>query len=94
MMPLYILKWIVGIIVLSIGILFGLSIAINTPSNDFYLILGATMIAVSFVIVGVNIFVMGTNDKKKSEEIKINKKTLSKIDGLSNEKRAYYRSFK
>ena len=93
-MALYILKWIVGIVVLAVGILFGLSIAMNTSSADFYQMSGATMIAVAFIIAGSNIFMMGASEKKKNKEIKKNKQILSKVEGLSTEKRMCYRNIK
>ncbi len=86
-MVLYILKWVVGMIVLAVGLLFGLSIALNAKSSDVYMISGATMIAISFMIVGGNIFVMGTSDMKKKKEIKKNKELLSKAEVLSSKKR-------
>jgi len=36
-MALYVLKWIVGVIVLAVGVLFGLSIALNAKSADMYM---------------------------------------------------------
>ena len=68
-MALYVLKWIVGVIVLAVGVLFGLSIALNAKSADMYMMSGATMIAISFIIVGTNIFFMGTSEMKKMKEI-------------------------
>ena len=90
----YILKGAVGLLVLSIGILFGLSLAMNTSSADFYQMSGATMISVSFIIVGANIFMMGVHDRRKNKEISINKRTLLKVEGLSTDKRICYRNIK
>jgi len=86
MMAVYILKWVVGIVVLAVGILFGLSIAMNAKSTDIYMMSGATMIAVSFIIVGANIFFMGTTDMKKKKEIEKTKQLLSKAEDLSSKK--------
>ncbi|NYT04648.1 MAG: hypothetical protein GKC00_08090 [Candidatus Methanofastidiosa archaeon] len=86
-MVLYILKWVVGMIVLAVGLLFGLSIALNAKSTDIYMISGATMIAISFMIVGGNIFLMGSSDMKKKKELKKNKELLSKAEVLSSKKR-------
>jgi len=86
MMAVYILKWVVGIVVLAVGILFGLSIAVNAKSTDIYMMSGATMIAVSFIIVGANIFFMGTTDMKKKKEIEKTKQLLSKAEDLSSKK--------
>lgn len=86
-MAVYILKWVVGLVVLAVGILFGLSIAINAKSTDVYMMSGATMIAVSFMIVGANIFFMGTTELKKKKEIKKNKQLLLKAEDLSSKKR-------
>jgi len=86
MMAVYILKWVVGIVVLAAGILFGLSIAVNAKSTDIYMMSGATMIAVSFIIVGANIFFMGTTDMKKKKEIEKTKQLLSKAEDLSSKK--------
>ncbi|KYC50548.1 MAG: hypothetical protein AMQ22_01444 [Candidatus Methanofastidiosum methylothiophilum] len=85
-MAIYILKWIVGIIVLAVGILFGFSIAINAKATDVYMMSGATMIAISFMIVGANIFFMGTTEKKKKKEMKKNKEILTKAEDLSSKK--------
>lgn len=85
-MAIYILKWIVGIIVLAVGILFGFSIAINAKATDVYMMSGATMIAISFMIVGANIFFMGTTEKKKKKEMKKNKEILVKAEDLSSKK--------
>lgn len=86
-MAIYILKWVVGIVVLTVGILFGLSIALNAKSTDVYLMSGATMIAISFMIVGANIFFMGTSDMKKKRETKKNKQLLTKAEVLSSKER-------
>ncbi len=86
-MAIYILKWVVGILVLTVGILFGLSIALNAKSTDVYLMSGATMIAISFMIVGANIFFMGTSDMKKKRETKKNKQLLTKAEFLSSKER-------
>jgi len=86
MMAVYILKWVVGIIVLAVGMLFGLSIALNAKATDVYMMSGATMIAISFMIVGANIFFMGTTEMKKKKEIKKNKKLLLKAEDLSSKK--------
>lgn len=86
-MALYILKWGVGIIVLAVGVLFGLSIALNAKSTDVYMMSGATMIAISFMIVGSNIFFMGISEMKKKREIKKNKIILNKAEILSSKKR-------
>jgi len=86
-MAIYILKWVVGILVLTVGILFGLSIALNAKSTDVYLMSGATMIAISFMIVGANIFFMGTSDMKKKRETKKNKQLLTKAEVLSSKER-------
>lgn len=85
-MAIYILKWIVGIIVLAVGLLFGFSIAINAKATDVYMMSGATMIAISFMIVGANIFFMGTTEKKKKKEMKKNKEILTKAEDLSSKK--------
>lgn len=85
-MAIYILKWIVGIVVLAVGILFGFSIAINAKATDVYMMSGATMIAISFMIVGANIFFMGTTEKKKKKEMKKNKEILVKAEDLSSKK--------
>ena len=85
-MAIYILKWIVGIVVLAVGILFGFSIAINAKATDVYMMSGATMIAISFMIVGANIFFMGTTEKKKKKEMKKNKEILTKAEDLSSKK--------
>jgi hypothetical protein len=45
------------------------------------------MIAVSFMIVGANIFFMGTTELKKKKEIKKNKQLLLKAEDLSSKKR-------
>ncbi|MEN6379584.1 MAG: hypothetical protein ABFD15_08410 [Methanofastidiosum sp.] len=86
-MALYILKWVVGIIVLVVGILFGLSIALNAKATDVYMMSGATMISIAFILLGSNIFIMGINDMKKKKEIKKNKELLSKAEVLSSKKR-------
>jgi len=86
-MALYILKWAVGLIVLVIGILFGLSIAINTSSADIYQMSGATMISIAFILLGSNIFIMGVNDRKKNKEITKNKFLQIKAEDLSSKKR-------
>jgi len=86
-MAIYILKWVVGILVLTVGILFGLSIALNAKSTDVFLMSGATMIAISFMIVGANIFFMGTSDMKKKRETKKNKQLLTKAEVLSSKER-------
>ena len=86
-MALYILKWGVGIIVLIVGILFAFSIAFNAKSTDVYMMSGATMIAVSFMILGSNIFFMGTSEMKKKREIKKNKIILNKAEVLSSKRR-------
>ncbi len=86
-MALYVLKWVVGIIVLGVGLLFGLSIAINAKATDVYMMSGATMIAISFMIVGANIFFMGTTEMKKKKEIKKNKELLAKAEYFSSKKR-------
>ena len=86
-MAIYMFKWIVGILVLTVGILFGLSIALNAKSTDVFLMSGATMIAISFMIVGANIFFMGTSDMKKKRETKKNKQLLTKAEVLSSKER-------
>lgn len=86
-MALYILKWAVGIVVLVVGILFGLSISLNTQSADIYMMSGATMISISFILLGSNIFIMGVNDRKKKKEIKKNKQIIDKAEVLSSKKR-------
>jgi len=86
-MAIYILKWVLGILVLTVGILFGLSIALNAKSTDVFLMSGATMIAISFMIVGANIFFMGTSDMKKKRETKKNKQLLTKAEVLSSKER-------
>lgn len=85
-MALYILKWGVGIIVLAVGVLFGFSIAMNTSSADIYLMSGATMISISFILLGSNIFIMGFNERKKNKEIRKNKQLLTKAEYLSSKK--------
>ena len=85
-MALFILKWAVGMIVLAVGVLFGLSIALNAKATDVYMMSGATMIAISFIIAGANIFFMGTTERKKMKEIKMNKKLLLKAEDLSSKK--------
>ena len=85
-MVLYILKWAVGVIVLVIGILFGLSLAVNTSSADVYQMSGATMISIAFILLGSNIFIMGVNDRKKNKEIIKNKFLQIKAEDLSSKK--------
>jgi hypothetical protein len=87
MMAVYILKWVVGIVVLAVGILFGLSIAINAKSTDAYMMSGGTMIAIAFILLGSNIFIMGVNDRKKNKEIMKNKFLQIKAEDLSSKKR-------
>lgn len=87
MMAVYILKWVVGIVVLAVGILFGLSIAINAKSTDAYTMSGATMISIAFILLGTNIFIMGVNDRKKNKEIMKNKFLQIKAEDLSSKKR-------
>lgn len=86
-MALYVLKWIVGLIVIAAGVLFGLSIIIASSSSDIYKMGGAAMISISFLIVGINIFMMGSNEKKKDEEINKIKKLITKAEGLSSKKK-------
>ncbi len=86
-MALYILKWIVGAIVFSVGILFALSAALSAQSSDIYYISGTAMIAISFIIVGSNIFFMGVTERKKKKELKRNKDLLTKVEILSSKKR-------
>lgn len=87
LMMLYVFKWGVGLIVLVIGILFGLSLAVNSTSADIYQMSGATMISISFIILGSNIFIMGLNDRKKNKEIMKNKFLQTKAEDLSSKKR-------
>ena len=94
-MALYVLKWIVGVIVLAVGVLFGLSIALNAKSADMYMMSGATMIAISFIIVGTNIYFKGTSEMKKMKEIKKDKEIMSKAEILASKKRIdSYRNIK
>ncbi len=88
-MALYVLKWVVGMIVLAVGVLFGLSVALNAKSTsaDVYMMSAATIIAISFMIVGTNIFFMGSSDMKRNKEIKKNKELLTKAEVLSSKER-------
>jgi predicted dinucleotide-utilizing enzyme len=85
-MALYILKWGVGLIVLSVGVLFGLSLAMNTSSADIYIMSGATIISISFIILGANIFIMGLKERKKNKELRKNKQLLTKAEYFSTKK--------
>ncbi|NMC58458.1 MAG: hypothetical protein GYA51_03585 [Candidatus Methanofastidiosa archaeon] len=85
-MALYILKWIVGFIVLAVGVLFGISIIITSPSSSVYLVGGAGMISLAFLVVGIIIIIMGSNEKKKDKEIEMNKRVLSKAEAFSNQR--------
>lgn len=86
-MALYILKWIAGVIVLGVGTLFALSAVLKAQSSDIYYISGATMIAISFIVVGTNIFFMGVSERKKKKELKRNKDLLTKVEDLYSKKR-------
>ena len=86
-MALYILKCITGVIVLGVGILFALSAVLKVQSSDIYYISGATMIAISFIVVGTNIFFMGVSERKKKKELKRNKDLLTKVEDFSSKKR-------